>query len=215
VDAAAGRPTLATSRRNRLVVVLVCVAVGVVVLDQLTKWWAVQELLPRILSGQPPIQVVGDLLRLTYTENTGAAFSIGTGFTWIFSAIAVVVVVVIIRTSRRLGSLAWAIALGGLLGGALGNLVDRLFRQPGPGRGYVVDWIALPNFPVFNVADMCIVGSATLMVVLSLLGIEYDGSHRGSDDAGADDAGADDVSVDDANGDDARADDAVADGTEG
>jgi signal peptidase II len=87
------------------------------------------------------------------------------------------VAIVIARTSRRLGSLGWAVALGGLLGGALGNLVDRLFRQPGPGRGYVVDWIALPNFPVFNVADMCIVGSATLMVILSLRGIEYDGSH--------------------------------------
>ena len=170
-----------TARRNRLVVVLALVALGVIVLDQLTKWWAVSSVLPQVRAagGSPAYEFLGGLLSITYTENTGAAFGMGTGFTWIFTVIAVVVAVVIARTSRRLGSLGWAIALGGLLGGALGNLTDRLFRQPGPGRGYVVDWIALPNFPVFNVADMCIVGSATLMVLLSLRGIEYDGSHRG------------------------------------
>lgn len=169
-----------SARRNRLVVILVLVALGVILIDQVTKWWAVSHVLPQVLEGggEPAYEFLGGLLSITYTENTGAAFGMGTGFTWIFTVIAVVVAVVIARTSRRLGSLGWAIALGGLLGGALGNLVDRLFREPGPARGYVVDWIALPNFPVFNVADMCIVGSATLMVLLSLRGIEYDGSHR-------------------------------------
>ena len=86
------------------------------------------------------------------------------------------VAVVILRTSRNLRSVGWSIALGALLGGLLGNLIDRMTRPPGPGLGSVVDFIALPNFPVFNVADMCIVGSAILMVLLSLRGVDYRGS---------------------------------------
>ena len=121
------------------------------------------------------MNVVGSLVRFTYTENTGAAFSLGTGYTWIFSIIAIVVAVVIIRTSRQLGSIAWSVAFGGLLGGLLGNLIDRITRPPSPGMGSVVDFIAFPNFPVFNVADMAIVGSAALMVLLSIRGIEIKG----------------------------------------
>ena len=121
------------------------------------------------------MNVVGSLVRFTYTENTGAAFSLGTGYTWIFSIIAIVVAVVIIRTSRQLGSIAWSVAFGGLLGGLLGNLIDRITRPPSPGMGSVVDFIAFPNFPVFNVADMAIVGSAGLMVLLSIRGIEIKG----------------------------------------
>ena len=113
------------------------------------------------------------LLKFTYVENTGASFSIGTGYTWVFSIIAVVVVIVIIKTAGRLGSLWWAVARGGLLGGSIGNLIDRLSRPPGPGRGYVVDFIQLPNFAVFNVADMAITGSAILMVVLALKGVDF------------------------------------------
>ncbi|MFM7146758.1 MAG: signal peptidase II, partial [Actinomycetales bacterium] len=147
------------SRRTCLIV-LALVTVVVVVIDRLTKAWAVGTMLPRIQTGQGPIDVIGPWLRLTYTENTGAAFSIGTGYTWVFSVFAVIVAVVILRTSSRLRSIGWAVALGGLLGGLLGNLIDRLTRPPGPGLGSVVDFIAFPNFPVFNVADMCIVGSA-------------------------------------------------------
>jgi signal peptidase II len=99
----------------------------------------------------------------------------GAGYTWIFSIVAVVVAVVILRTSRKLGSVWWAIALGGLLGGLLGNLTDRLTRPPGPGLGYVVDFIQLPNFAVFNVADMFITCSAVLMVILALRGVEISG----------------------------------------
>jgi len=156
---------------RRLLALTLAVAAVVIVVDQATKAWAVAE-----LRGRPPIEVIGELLRLTYVENTGAAFSIGGGFTIIFSLLAVVVSVVIIRTARRLGSVGWAVALGGLLGGALGNLIDRLTREPGVGRGYVVDFLQLPNWPVFNVADMSIVGSAILMVLLAVRGIDVDGS---------------------------------------
>ena len=132
--------------------------------------------MPRVQAGgEGPINVIGTFVRFTYTENTGAAFSLGTGFTWIFSIIAIVVAVIIIRTSRQLGSIAWAVAFGGLLGGLLGNLLDRITRPPSPGMGSVVDFIAFPNFPVFNVADMAIVGSAALMVLLSIRGIEIKG----------------------------------------
>jgi signal peptidase II len=114
-------------------------------------------------------------VKLEYLENTGAAFSMGVGYTWIFTAVAIIVAVVILRTSRRLGSIWWAVALGGLLGGLLGNLTDRLVRPPGPGLGYVVDFIAVQHFAVFNIADAFITCSAALMVLLALRGIEVTG----------------------------------------
>ena len=156
---------------RRLVRVTFSVAAAVVVLDQVTKFLAV-----RFLEGQPPVEVVGTWVRLLFLRNSGAAFSIGTGVTFIFSAIAVAVIVVIVRTSRKLGSLGWALALGGLLGGAVGNLLDRIFRDPGFLQGHVVDFIAVPNFAVFNLADSAIVCSAVLMVLLSLRGIEISGT---------------------------------------
>jgi signal peptidase II len=167
------------ARRRSSLIILACVAVGVIVLDQLTKHWVVSSILPRMQTGEGPIVLLGGLVKLTYTENTGAAFSIGTGMTWIFTIIALVVAVVILRSARRLGSRWWAVALGGLLGGALGNLIDRLTRQPGIGRGYVVDWIQLPHFAVFNLADSAIVCSAILMVALSLFSVEFSGRSRG------------------------------------
>lgn len=161
--------------RRRCLLILTGVAVLAVVLDQLVKWWVVSELRPRIESGEGPIVLFGGLLKFTYVENTGAAFSIGAGYTWVFSIVAVIVAVVIVRISRRLGSLGWAIALGGLLGGLLGNLIDRLSRPPSPGMGYVVDFISLPYFAVFNIADMFITLSAVGMVVLALRGVEISG----------------------------------------
>ena len=158
-------------------IVVAMVAVTVTALDQWTKNWAVSTMRPRMVTaGEGPIQLAGTWLQLTYTENTGAAFSLGTGVTWIFSLIAIIVVIVIIRTATRLGSMWWAVALGGLLGGAIGNLIDRLTRAPGVGRGYVVDFIQLPYWPVFNVADMCVVGAAILMVALTLFGVAYKGT---------------------------------------
>ena len=111
-----------TSRRT-CILVLAAVAVCVLILDRLTKAWAVEVMLPRVQpGGEGPINVVGTLVRLTYTENTGAAFSLGTGYTWIFSIIAIVVAVVIIRTSRQLGSIGWAVAFGAYAYLAVGAL---------------------------------------------------------------------------------------------
>lgn len=158
-------------RDRRLTAVTFGVAAAVVILDQLTKYLAVTY-----LQNRPPVQVIGTWLQLTFLRNPGAAFSFGTSYTFVFTGIAITVAVVIIRTSRNLGSLWWAIALGGLLGGATGNLLDRLFREPGFLRGYVIDWIALPNFPVFNIADSAIVCSSALMVLLAVRGINLDGT---------------------------------------
>ena len=151
--------------------VLAGIAVGIVLIDQVTKAWAVAYLQPRIESGEGPIYPIDPLLRLTYVENTGAAWGMGAGYTWIFTIVAVVVGVVIVRFARTITSRAWALALGGLLGGLLGNLIDRITRPPGPGLGSVVDFIGLPNFPVFNVADIAITCSAVAMIIVAWRGI--------------------------------------------
>jgi lipoprotein signal peptidase len=120
------------------------------------------------LSDRQPIRLLGGLLTLRESRNPGAAFSIGGASTTIvFTAIAVGVVTFIIRTSRRIYSLPWAVALGLLLGGATGNLTDRIFRSPAPFRGWVVDWIQVPHWPVFNLADSAIVCGGVLMVLLA------------------------------------------------
>ena len=175
--------------------VLAGTAVGIVLIDQVTKAWAVAYLQPRIESGEGPLYIIDPLLRLTYVENTGAAWGMGAGYTWIFTIVAVVVGVVIVRFARTITSRAWALALGGLLGGLLGNLIDRLTRPPGPGLGSVVDFIGLPNFPVFNVADMAITCSAVAMIILAWRGIplsesEPDGSS--SDDSNSADSSSND-----------------------
>jgi signal peptidase II len=123
-----------------------------------------------------PIRLLGGLLTITLTRNGGAAFSIGTSMTIVFTAIAVGVIVCILRTARNLRSIGWAITLGLLLGGATGNLLDRIFRAPGPFQGHVVDWIELPHWPVFNLADSSIVCAGVLVVLLALGGIRLDGT---------------------------------------
>jgi signal peptidase II len=133
------------------------------------------------LSHRSPIRLLGGLLTLRELRNSGAAFSIGTSMTFLFSLIAVGVIVAILRTARRLRSIPWAITLGLLLGGATGNLGDRLLRSPGPLRGYVVDWIQLPHWPVFNIADSCIVCGGVLAVLLAARGVPIDGVHQTSD----------------------------------
>ncbi|HET7303152.1 MAG TPA: signal peptidase II [Segeticoccus sp.] len=149
---------------------LVVVAGVVYVLDRLTKLWAVDSLTP----GQPR-DLVGSVLRLNLINNPGAAFSLATSATWVLTLIAVGVVAAIIYTARRLRSRGWAWALGLLLGGASGNLTDRLVRPPGFGRGHVVDFLQLPHWPIFNIADSAIVSAAVLIVLLALLGIGVDG----------------------------------------
>ncbi|OLT19904.1 signal peptidase II [Actinomadura sp. CNU-125] len=128
------------------------------------------------LQGEEPIRLLGGLLTLRETRNSGAAFSIGTGYTVVFTLIASGVVVAIIWTGRNLRSLPWAICLGLMLGGALGNLVDRMFRAPAPLEGHVVDWIQVPNWPVFNLADSAVVCGGVLAVVLAARGLQIDGT---------------------------------------
>jgi signal peptidase II len=152
---------------------LVTTATLVLIADAVTKHIVVAK-----LSHRPPVRVISHVLTLDLTRNPGAAFSIGPGATVLFSAVAIAVVVVIARTARSLASRGWAIALGLLLGGALGNLADRVFRAPGPFRGHVVDWIEFPHWPVFNLADSAIVIGGLLAVVLVSRGIELDGSRR-------------------------------------
>jgi len=156
--------------RPWLVVALLGTAAVVVALDQLAKAWAV-----RTLGDGNVVEVVGTLLQLRLFRNPGAAFSFATGTTWIFTIIAIVVSVVIVRSSRRLGSRWWALALGLLLGGAIGNLLDRLFREPGFGQGHVVDFIDLPRLFVFNLADAAITCAAVLIALLGLRGIGLEG----------------------------------------
>jgi signal peptidase II len=155
--------------------VLVVTALLVIVVDQLTKAWAVEA-----LTGRGRVDLVGDLFGLRLTRNPGAAFSFATGATWIFTILATVVVIVIIRIARDLGSRLWAVTLGLLVGGAVGNLGDRLFREPGFARGHVVDFFQLPHWPIFNVADSCIVTAAILIGWLGLRGIGVDGSRQSS-----------------------------------
>ena len=132
------------------------------------------------MAGHPPIRLLGGLLTITLIRNGGAAFSIGTSMTIVFTAIAVGVIVYILRTARNLRSNSWAITLGLLLGGATGNLLDRIFRAPGAFQGRVVDWIELPHWPVFNLADSSIVCAGVLVVLLALFGIRLDGTRSGS-----------------------------------
>jgi signal peptidase II len=158
---------------------LLVVALLVLAADIVSKVVIVATLRP-----QQVVRLVGHYLELTNTRNSGAAFSVGTGATVLFTAVALIVVVVILRTAKRLRSMGWAICLGLLLGGALGNLVDRLFRSPAPLRGQVVDWIQLPHWPVFNLADSAIVVGGCIAVLLSTRGITLDGSD-GSDGSDA------------------------------
>lgn len=167
-------PAARPRRSRRLGLVVVGIAALVVTADQLAKYWAVSA-----LTGREPMPLVGSLLQLHLTRNSGAAFSFATGTTWVFTIIATVVSVAILRVARRLGSRWWTLALGLLLGGAVGNLSDRLFRPPGFARGHVVDFIELPHFPIFNVADSCITVAAVLVAVLGATGVALDGTRAG------------------------------------
>jgi signal peptidase II len=152
--------------------VLFAIAAFVLAADAITKALVVVHLRP-----DEPVHVLGNVLMLNLLRNSGAAFSVGTGNTIVFTAIAVVVVVYIVRTARNLRSIGWAVTFGLLLGGALGNLADRIFRAPGVFRGDVVDWIELTRYwPVFNVADSAIVCGGVLTVLLALLGYHLDGT---------------------------------------
>jgi len=149
---------------------LICYSVALLTLitDLLTKTWAVRAL----VDGQPH-QILGPLLSFHYVRNPGAAFSLATGSTWIFTVISTAVSIAVVVLVGRTSSRTWALALGLLLGGALGNLGDRVFRSPGGFRGLVVDWIELPHWPIFNIADSAIVTAAAIIVILSIRGIGF------------------------------------------
>ncbi|MER5683514.1 signal peptidase II [Streptomyces sp. NPDC005134] len=156
---------------KRKIMVLFAVAVFAYLLDLISKMIVVAK-----LEHHEPVEVLGDWLRFDAIRNAGAAFGIGEAFTVIFTVIAATVIVVIARLARKLYSLPWAIALGLLLGGALGNLTDRIFRSPGVFKGAVVDFIAPAHFAVFNLADSAIVCGGILIVILSFKGLDPDGT---------------------------------------
>jgi signal peptidase II len=161
--------------RSRRIAVLLGVAALAYALDLLSKIWVVTR-----LEGHAPIDVIGSYLRLEAVRNAGAAFGFGQGMTIVFTLIALTVIGVIARISRKLYSLPWAVALGLLLGGAFGNLTDRVFRAPGFLEGHVVDFIAPTHFAVFNLADSAIVCGGILIVLLSFKGLDPDGTvHKG------------------------------------
>jgi len=170
-DELTGPPASASGPRRRRIGVLLAVAAIAYALDVVSKVVVVAE-----LANRGPVQVLGTFLQFTYTRNPGAAFSFGIGYTVIFSLIAVGVVVAIARVARSLYSLPWAIALGLLLGGALGNLTDRIVRSPGFLRGWVVDFIQFPHFAIFNLADSAISVGGVLMVLLAFRGLHPDGT---------------------------------------
>jgi signal peptidase II len=178
----------ATVRTRSKVAVLIAVALGALGLDALSKALVVANLTP----GEP-VHVIGDVLEFNLLRNSGAAFSVGTGYTAVFTLLAIVVICVVVRFAPRLGSTGYAVAFGLLLAGASGNLADRIFRAPGIFRGDVVDWIEVTRYyPVFNLADSSICIAAVLFIVLSLRGIHMDGT-RGDRPPSRDGAGAAEV----------------------
>ncbi|WP_077489524.1 signal peptidase II [Sinomonas mesophila] len=164
--AAASRPS-----RRLAVVVLGLIAAAAYAADQLTKLWVTST-----MAEGERIPVLPPLLQWYYIRNSGAAFSIGENVTWVFTIVMTVVSVAILVYARRVRSAAWGTALGLVLGGALGNLTDRLFREPSFGMGHVVDFISLPNFAIFNVADSAVVCGVVLVSLLTLRGVSPDGT---------------------------------------
>lgn len=170
----------ATGRSGRSATALAfAVAAVALLVDLVSKHLAVRE-----LTGREPVQVLGDFLELRLVRNPGAAFSAGASLTPLISAVAMIAACVITFYAFRVRHRGWAVALGLLLAGVTGNLVDRLFRAPGPFRGHVVDFFALPNWPVFNVADICIDIAGALFVLFLLRGVRLDGERHQHDARG-------------------------------
>lgn len=170
-----------SGRGWRVPALLAVIAALVLTVDQLAKNWVVSHL----VEGET-VPVLGDFLRWHFVRNPGAAFSLASGSTWIFTILAVAVVVVILWQLRRLRSWPWAIFLGLLLGGVLGNLTDRLTRAPGFPEGHVIDFISTPWMwlgfaeAIYNIADIAIVSAMVLFVLISLIGLPIDGTGRHS-----------------------------------
>lgn len=161
---------------RRRVLLLAAVAAVVLALDVSSKIIAVAE-----LEGREPVELLGGALYLPLIRNGGAAFGLAEGWTAVLALIAIGVVGFIGWIARKLRSAPWAIGLGMVLGGALGNLGDRIFRAPGPLRGHVVDFLSLFDpygrvWPVFNFADSAICVGGVLIVTMALLQRDYDGT---------------------------------------
>ncbi|HJQ07071.1 MAG TPA: signal peptidase II [Nocardioides sp.] len=169
-------PSATARSRGRALRLFVVVAVLWYVADQVTKHLAVVN-----LADGEPRHFIGTLLQLRLLHNPGAAFSMGTGATVVLSCLAIAATVVVLWFSRRLVDPVWAVAFGLLLAGIDGNLTDRLFRDPAPLRGQVVDFLELPHWPVFNVADIGINVGAALLLLQILRGIQIDGRRAGTE----------------------------------
>jgi signal peptidase II len=168
---------VSSSERTRakwgVLVLLAVVALVIYAADQVTKMLVVSQL----VEGQP-VPILGDFLVFHFVRNPGAAFSLASGSTWIFSILAAVVTAAIIIFARKIKSRAWAIVFGLLLGGTIGNLTDRLTREPSFGEGHVIDFISTPWMlpAIYNIADIAIVTSMIVFVLLTILGINIDGT---------------------------------------
>jgi signal peptidase II len=151
--------------------VLAIVAVCVLAIDQFAKYLVIEN-----LEQGDVYDVLGQVLQFRFVKNPGAAFSLLSGSTWIFAIIASAVAVFIVVFARRIRSLPWAVLFGLLLGGNLGNLTDRLFREPGFGVGHVIDYIQIIWFPaIFNIADMAIVFSMAIFILLTIRSVPLTG----------------------------------------
>jgi signal peptidase II len=168
-------PLVSRKVSGRALIALALVALAVYGIDQLTKFLIVKNL----TEGQQ-VNVLGEVLTFHFVKNPGAAFSLASGTTWIFSIAASAVTIFIIGFARRIRSIGWAVLFGMLLGGTTGNLTDRLFREPGFGVGHVVDFIQVYGFPaIFNIADSFICASMVLFVILTIRGVRLDGRRTG------------------------------------
>ncbi|WBB67286.1 signal peptidase II [Micromonospora sp. WMMD812] len=176
--------------RPRAVAILVVAALVALAADALTKHLALDA-----LTGREPVRLLGGAVYLSLVRNSGAAWSIGSDYTWVFPLITIGVVGWIIWMALRLRSVPWAVSLGLVLGGALGNLMDRIFRAPAPFHGHVVDMISVfgpygEYFPVFNLADSSLVCGVVLALLLELTGRQRDGGRVGRDGRPVDDPSA-------------------------
>lgn len=176
-ESRSGRETAARIAVPRTWLVFVLVGAALYAVDQVSKRLAVTHLTDR-----PDVQVVGELLQLHLTYNPGAAFSLGTRFTVGLTVLAMLATVVLLWVSRRLADRTWAVALGLLLAGIVGNLTDRIVRDPAPFRGHVVDFLMLPHWPVFNIADICINVGVILILVQVFRGVAVDGTRPGREE---------------------------------
>ncbi|MDI2036304.1 signal peptidase II [Paenarthrobacter nitroguajacolicus] len=172
-DASQPAPTARRKWRPAMLWLFAGFAAFAYTFDQLTKLWVTST-----MTEGERIPVLPPLLHWYYIRNSGAAFSIGENVTWIFTIVMAAVSVAILFQLRRLGSAWWALSLGLLLGGALGNLTDRLFREPSFAMGHVVDFIQLPNFAIFNIADSAVVSGVVIICLLTLRGIGMDGKRH-------------------------------------